>query len=210
MLQIAITIQQSAEFRTSMGALAVLIMLAAYGSQLWTTYRKETEPHPISWLGFGFLTTVGFLVQLQKDAGPGSWVMGVTAFFCFLIGAMSLYRKEWRLADFDVWDWRALGAGIVLLGLYFYSYRFSWGPLLSAALAALADSVLYVPIFRRVRLLPWKENIYAYLLNSLKFVPSLAAMSTYSYETCLYPAAMIVMNAAVVWYLRRRRKGMPA
>ena len=134
--------------------------------------------------------------------------MGLTAVFCFLIGAMSQYKKRWRLANFHAWDWAALAAGAGLFVLYLASRHLSWGPLLSAVLATAADVVLYVPIFRKAWLLPEKENRTAYGLNSLKFIPSLWAMSSYSLETCLYPVAMVIMNAAVVLYLFARRRSL--
>lgn len=189
------------EDKALMGGLAVAIMFAAYGVQLWKTYKGESEPHPISWLGFGFLTGVGYLVQWQKGAGAGSWVMGLTAAFSFLVGFTSQCKKRWRMSDFDNWDWASLVAGIVLFVVYLASKNLSWGPLVSAVLATTADLVLYVPIFKNAR----KENATAYGLNSLKFIPSLVAMDNYSMETYFYPGALIVMNAIVAFYLRKPR-----
>ncbi len=192
--------------QTLMGILAVVIMLAAYGLQLWKTWQGKSEPHPIAWFGFGFLTGVGYLVQLQKGAGAGSWVMGLTAIFCFFVGGMSEWKKRWRMSDFGGWDWAALAAGCGLFALYLASRNLSWGPFTSAVLATSADLILYVPIFKRTWMLPHAEYAPAYGLNSLKFIPSLAAMGSYSVETCLYPSAMVVVNAIVVAYLIWRRK----
>jgi len=146
------------------------------------------------------------LVQIQKEAGAGSWVMGATAIFCVLISGMAQYKRRWLLKEFGRWDWGALAAGIALFALYLGSKNFSWGPILSAALATSADLVLYVPIFTKAWTLPQMENRTSYALNSLKFIPSFFAMESYSWETCLYPAALVVMNAVVVIYLFWRRR----
>ncbi len=189
-----------------MGWLAVAIMLAAYASQLWKTWLGRSEPHPIAWFGFGLLTGVGYLVQIQEGAASGSWVMGFTSIFCFLVGGLSMYKKRWRMADFSKWDWGALVAGLLLFVFYLSSKTLSWGPFLSAILATSADVVLYIPIFRRTWSHPVKETATAYGLNSLKFIPSLFAMGAYSIATCLYPATLIVVNASVVvWLVWRRR-----
>jgi hypothetical protein len=90
------------------------------------------------------------------------------------------------------------------------SRNLSWGPLVSAVLATAADLVLYIPIFKKAWLLPEKENRTSYALNSLKFVPSFFAMDVYSWETCLYPGALIAMNAIVVIYLFWRRQRLRA
>lgn len=196
----------SIDFKTAMGLVSVSIMVVAYGVQLWKTYIGESEPHPIAWFGFGLLTGVGFFIQQQEGAGAGSWVMGLTAISCFLVGGMSQYKKRWHLSDFDGWDWAALVLGIGLFALYMVSKNLSWGPFVSAVLATSADLVLYIPIFKKAWMLPKKENATAYGLNSLKFVPSLFAMNAYSVETCFYPSAMVVINAIVVGYLILRRK----
>ena len=56
-----------------MGALAVVITLAACGIYVWQTLRGEARPHPLSWLIFGILTGTAYLVQRDEAAGPGSW-----------------------------------------------------------------------------------------------------------------------------------------
>jgi len=191
-----------------LGGLAVAIMLWAYGVQLWKTWKGLSEPHPIAWCGFGFLTGVGYLVQAHEGAGAGSWVMGLTALFCFLVGGMSQYKKQWRMSDFGGWDMASLVAGIGLFSLYLFCRNLSWGPMTSAVLATSADVVLYIPIFKRTWSLPDKEYAPSYGLNSLKFIPSLFAMGSYSIETCLYPIAMVITNAAVVFYLIWRKQSL--
>jgi hypothetical protein len=197
-------------YREFWGWLAVVVMCAAYSVQLWETYHKRSEPHPVAWIGFGFLTAVGFLVQRQSGAGAGSLVMGFTALFCFGVGLMSLLRKAgyWHLSDFDGWDWGALIAGGAFFAVYLISRRLSWGPLVSVVLATLADLLLYIPIFKRAKTFPDKESAWAYGLNAAKFVPSLVAMDVWVAETLVYPLALIGINASVVWYLRRRKRQM--
>ena len=188
-----------------MGSVAVVIMIAAYAWQLWKTWIGASKPHPIAWVGFGLLTGIGYLVQYQEGAGAGSWVMGLTAIFCFLVAGMSQYKVHWHISDFDGWDWAALLCGIGLFVLYLISKNLSWGPTVSAVLATSSDLVLYIPIFRKAWMLPDDECAPAYALNSLKFVPSIFAMNVYSTATCLYPWAMIIANAIVVFYLLWRR-----
>ena len=81
-------------FKDFMGALAVAITLVAYGIYVWQTLRGEARPHPLSWLIFGILTGTAYLVQRDEAAGPGSWVMGITAAVCLLLCLMSFWRGE--------------------------------------------------------------------------------------------------------------------
>jgi hypothetical protein len=65
----------AATFKDIMGALAVLIAVAAYSIYVWQSFCGETRPHPLSWLIFGILTGTGYLVQLDErpDPAAGSW-----------------------------------------------------------------------------------------------------------------------------------------
>ena len=49
-------------FRDAMGALAVVITLAAYGIYVWQTLRGEARPHPLSWPIFGILTGTAYTI----------------------------------------------------------------------------------------------------------------------------------------------------
>src|ERR1700761_6792469 len=71
-----------------MGALAAAIGLASYAIYVWQSLRGEARPHPLSWLIFGILSGTGYLVQVDQAAGPGSWVMGITAVVCLLLCVM--------------------------------------------------------------------------------------------------------------------------
>lgn len=192
--------------KTAWGILAVIIMLAAYSLQIYQIQNGESEPHPIAWLGFGLLTGLGWIVQLLEGAGAGSWVMGGTAIFCFLIAFLSWYKTRKRKSTSDRYDWAVLGVGIALCLFYMAAKNCSWGPVTAAALATAADLVLYIPILRKAWFEPDKEYGPSYFLNSLKFIPSLFAMANYSFATCLYPSALIVANLIVVVYLWIRKK----
>ena len=191
-----------------MGNLAIAIMLLAYSLQIWKINKGISKPHLITWFGFGLLTGIGYLVQRQEGAGAGSWVMGLTALFCFLIAGMTQYKNHWRISDFDFWDWASFVLGIILFALYLTCKHLSWGPITSAILATLADLVLYGPTLKEAWSKPENEYWPAYALNSLKFLPSLFAMDNYSTATCLYPAALVFMNGFMVFYFWWRKNSL--
>jgi len=132
-----------------MGALAAAMALAAYGIYVWKTLHGEARPHPLSWLIFGILTGTGYLVQLDQAAGPGSWVMGITAAVCLLLCLMSFWRGE---RAFPWYEWAFLVAAAIVFGFYLWSrepalvaatlsgalrdFFIRSGPAISASLAA--------------------------------------------------------------------------
>ena len=187
-----------------MGALSVFIMLIAYTVYLWQTRRAGgIQPHPFSWLLWGFVTGVAYLVQATKGAGPGSWVVGLTALMCFLISALSLFKHRW---SFSLFDWLSLAAGLVVLGYYMLSKN----PTLSAILATSTDVIGYGSTVKKGWSEPRKDSATSFALNSLKFVPSLLALNSYSLATWLYPATLVVVNGAVTIMLLLRRSSLEA
>jgi hypothetical protein len=196
------------ELQLTMAILGVLITAAAYTVMIWKTMEGKARPHPVAWYGFGALTAVGYFVQWQKGAGAGSWVLGLTFVACFVVGAISQWKGRWHVRDFDRWDWLALVLGLGCGILYSASRNLAFGPLASAIWATTGDLILYAPILKNAWEKPNDENATGYFLNSIKFIPTFVAMNVWSLETCLYPAALVVMNGFVVFYLIWRREAV--
>jgi len=159
----------------------------------------------MTWLAFGGFTIVGWLVQIQKGAGPGGWALGVTWAGCFVISGASLWeqiqenQKWWGFPRKD-WAWLAVSVAIFLFYLYFPNQ-----PTVAAVLVTLADLAAYGPTIDQGWRDPHRDSIPAFVLNSVKFVPALLALHAYSVATILYPASLLIMNAFVAWLLHHRR-----
>ncbi len=188
-------------YKETMGALAVLIALVAYGIYGWQTTTGETRPHPLSWLIFGILTGTGFLVQWNENAGAGSWVMGVTAAICFILAAVSVKKGE---RTFPWYEW----AFLIAAGVVFLFYLSTKEPTSSAILATAVDVLGYGPTLTKAWSRPASDSVTSFALNSLKFIPSLFAMNNISVATCVYPSTLIVVNGAVAILLLWRRAQM--
>ena len=123
--------------KAALGALSVGIMAVAYAIYLWQTMKKGgVQPHPFSWLLWGLVTAVVYLVQRDRNGGAGSWVTGITAAVCFVIGTVTLLKHRWRFSWFD---WISLGTGLAVLGFYLLARD----PTQSAVLATITDVVGY-------------------------------------------------------------------
>lgn len=186
--------------KSLMGASSVAIMLLAYAIYIWQTAREEgVRPHPFSWFLWGFVTGVAYLVQVSQGAGAGSWVVGLTSLICVLIGAFSFLKHQWY---FSVFDWLSLAAGLAVFAFYLLSRK----PTESAVLATVTDVIGYASTIKQGWREPEKDSATSFALNSAKFVPSIFALNSYSVATCLYPATLVVMNAAVAAMLLLRRR----
>ena len=52
---------------------------------------------------------------------------------------------------------------------------------------------------------PHSDSVTTFLLNGLKFIPSFFAMDSISVATCVFPATLVVANAAVALIIFTRR-----
>ena len=189
-----------------MGYLSVVITVGGYLLYIASMYKNEqgharqVKPHPLSWVMFGFLTLTGWLVQEAGGGKAGSWCLGVTGVFCFVIAGVSYikYRREWR---FSLDEWASVAGGILLFAFYLVTND----AVLSATLAIGADLVFYWPTVKKGWLYPHTDNPVNFVFNSVKCIPSLLALSTVSYITSGYLWMLLVMNGlvAIMLWLRR-------
>ena len=206
--------------KDAMGALAVLIAIVAYGIYAWKSLRGDARPHPLSWLIFGVLTSTGYLVQLDQQAGPGSWVMAITTIVCFLLCVMSFWQGE---RTFPWYEWAFLAAAAVVFAFYLWSRNpgliatavtgaprdllIRYAPEISSSLAAFVSVIGFGPTVTKAWARPHSDSASVFLLNSLKFVPSFFALDSVSIATWVMPAALVIANAgvALIIFLRRRQ-----
>ncbi len=186
-------------FKDLMGGLAVAIALFSYGLYVWKTLRAHARPHPLSWLIFGVLSGTGFLIQLDQAAGPGSWVMGVTAAVCFMLCLIGFWQGE---RSFPWYEWAFLAAAAIVFAFYLVSQQ----PAPSAILASLVNVLGFGPTLTKAWARPHSDSSSTFMLNGLKFVPSLFAMDRVSIATCVLPASLVVTNLTVALVIFARRQ----
>ena len=121
--------------------------------------------------------------------------------FCLLLAFVSVARGE---RTFPAYEWAFLVAG----GIVFVLYLLTREPTIAAVLATIIDMLAFGPTLTRGWVQPHKDSVTSYALNSAKFVPSLLAMEAVSVATCIYPATLVVMNAAVAILLVGRRRAI--
>jgi len=188
------------ELQQLLGAFAVAIGCVAYAIYLWRTAKQGgISPHPFSWLLWGLVTTVAALVQKATGAGPGLWVTAFTAVVCFVIGTLTLLKNRWVFTTFD---WLSLAVGMAVLVFYV----FATNPTASALLATATDVVGYSSTIRKGWMTPRTDSATSFALNSIKFIPALFALNSYSIATSLYPATLVVVNGGVALMLVIRRR----
>jgi hypothetical protein len=188
----------AATFKAVMGAIAVVIALFSYALYVWQTLRGQARPHPLSWLIFGTLSGTGYLVQLDEAAGPGSWVMGITAVVCLLLCVMSFWRGE-RI--FPWYEWAFLAAAAVIFAFYLVARQ----PTAAAVLATIVNVLGFGPTVTKAWTRPHTDSITTFALNSIKWLPAFLAFDSVSVAGWVMPVALVVANGLVALLIFWRR-----
>lgn len=185
--------------KTVFGLLAVIISLPGYAIYIRNTFRGTTKPQFYSWLIWGTLAAIGFSSQIVSGAGPGSWVTGVTVLGCAMIAVLALFKGERKLSRTD--------KVLLLLSAVAVAMRIlSDSPLEALLLAVFAALIGYVFTSKKAYYNPQHETVLTYILNSVKFFPSLFALTTVSKLTFIYPFSMMLANAWLAALIIYRRK----
>ena len=85
-------------------------------------------------------------------------------------------------------------------------WRFAHAPLLATLLVIFADSLAFVPTFRKSLSKPHEETVSQYALSSIHWIFSIAALQVFALTTWLYPAVVVIEDFAFVVMLVVRRK----
>jgi hypothetical protein len=189
------------DWRSALGALSVALALLAFAIYGWQTLAGQIRPHPLSWSLFGVLAAIGYWVQRDEGAHAGSWLLLAMVLFSFLLAAVSVARGERR---FPKHEWAFLAAACLVLIFYLFVKE----PTLAAVLISIIDTLGCGPIFSRGWSHPHKDSVTSFILNGVKYAPSLLAMQPISIATCLYPATLLCLNVAVAIMLTLRRRAL--
>ena len=187
------------ENKEMLGYAATFIGIIGYVPYFTNIFANKTKPHAFSWFVWSLLTGVAFAAQFTENAGPGSWVTGLTAVACFTIFLLALVKGERR---FPLFDWIALTVALFSIVLWWLTKN----PMISIILITFIDAVGFLPTFRKGFHKPFEETATTFALSAAKFVPALFALETYTIATWLYPASLVLMNGLFVAILLIRRQ----
>ncbi|MGB4759205.1 MAG: hypothetical protein WBP26_04040 [Candidatus Saccharimonadales bacterium] len=162
-------------------------------------FAGKTKPHAFTWFVWFLLTAIAFFAQIAGDGGPGAWVTGFTAAVSFVIFVVALKVGKHNIAPAD---WFFFIGSLASLGLWFITKD----PVGSVILITIIDLLAFLPTFRKSWHKPHEETSITYMLSGIKFAISIAALSTITITTVLYPLSLVVTNIAFVAMLQWRRK----
>jgi len=172
------------------GILSIIPALFAYYFYFRDMFAGKTKPHAFSWLTWTILAGIGFSAQISAHAGIGAWTTGLTSAASFTVFCLALYKGDTHPTRFD---WILLMLALVSLALLTVVRNKELA--LCLTLAALITG--FAMTARKAYKKPSEENGRAFLLNALKFLPAIPALSSFSFLTVAYPLVAGLGNATI-------------
>ena len=186
-------------YKIIFGYISVAITLLSFVLYFYGIIKGQTKPHAFSWLIWTLLTGTIFIIQVLENGGAGAWSTGTTTITTFIVAIMSFYVGDRHFTRFD---WFALLGALMGIGLWLVTKN----PLLAVIIITLTDGIGYLPSFRKGFYKPNEEIISMYLINNVRYVISLMALSSYSLSVWLYPVALTFFNTVYSIFIFWRRK----
>jgi hypothetical protein len=83
------------------GIAPLILAIPSYAYYVRSVLRKQTVPHMYSWLIWSILALVGFIAQINSNAGPGAWNTGITSLSCFIVFIVATRYGDKYLTKLD-------------------------------------------------------------------------------------------------------------
>ncbi len=185
-------------YKELLGFLSSGMGILSLGLYIKTIFYGTTKPHYFTWLIWSLLMGIAFAAQMSENAGPGSWVIGLSAVGCFMIAVLGFFRGEKNITRSDK---IAFACGLAAIPLWQITKNPQW----SVILVTLIDCIGFYPTFRKTWYKPYEEPVSPYVISLFTMLVSVFALQTINLTTALYPSALVFANAAFVVMIYARR-----
>lgn len=187
---------------------AVVLNLLAGAIYIINAIWGRGKPHFVTWFLLGVITSMAFLNQLEAGERVGAIPLGMAAMTNFancLIGFIKDKKEHgWKFPVTKA-DWACGVLGLVAL----YFWQQADNPFVAVWLLTFASLSAFVPTLRRAWRDPWGETLTKYQITTVRYVLTVAALSSYSFVTAFYPAVWIGVNLMTCVLLIARRRSVP-
>ena len=187
------------EYKIICAVVAATLEIIANFPYIRDILLKKTKPHLFTWFIWSLLTVLSFFILISEGAGTGAWVTGVTAMTCLGIFVLAFFFGERKIT---ISDWICLVLAFFALILW----KNVNDVFLAMIMIVIADTLGFIPTFRKSFYRPQEETLSTYFLVTCKHVLTFLALQAYTPTTILYPGILFLTNFLFVVLLVVRRK----
>lgn len=181
------------ESKAIFGILSAIFTLFGAIFYLRSIYRKEINPHILSWIGWAFITMIGATAMLDSGSTWSVLFVISNSLSCISVALYSIYKRVGTWST-TIYDYVFFGFGI--LGIILWQ-TFD-APLLAIVLSVLADLFFAVPTLVKVYKNPKSENAKSWIPYCIAGIFGLLSMKTFSSTEVLYPIYIFTLNFMVL------------
>jgi hypothetical protein len=181
------------EIKALFGILSSIVVLIGGFPYIKDIYKRKARPHVLSWLGWGFITSLGALAML---ASGSKWVVAIlfaNSLLCFIIVVFSIVRKVAILSTTKL-DYLFFGLGI--LGLVLWQTLDM--PIFAIVCAILADFSFGLPNIIKIYKKPKTETTFIWLTATLSGLLSMFAIEHFTFSQSGYPIYLFIYDTIVL------------
>ncbi|MEM9468641.1 MAG: hypothetical protein AAF988_00600 [Pseudomonadota bacterium] len=180
------------------GTITVLMTIFICGLYIRDTIKGKIKPHPFSWSIWFIITGTIFLAQVSDSAGPGAWMNGVVTLINLLIAILALKNGFGLIKKLDV---VVFIMAITAIAIWIVTSS----PFYSVIILVIANTLGFIPTFRKSFYEPYSEPIYLYSVGFFRHGLSIIALSNYTLITALSSIMLVIINLLVALFLIWRR-----
>jgi len=175
------------------GIMSAVFTLIGATFYLRSIYRKESNPHLLSWIGWAFITIIGATAMLYSGSTWSTIFIFSNSLSCISVSIYALYKKV-GVWSTTIYDYVFFGLGI--LGIILWQ-TFD-APLLAIILSVIADLFFAIPTVVKVYKDPESENYKAWVPYCIAGIFGLLALGTFTSTEVLYPIYIFTLNFIVL------------
>lgn len=181
---------------------AIALTFLAFVPYILSTRRGRTKPHVFSWVIWALATFIVFAAQLADGAGFGAWSIGLS-------GALTLYIAylAWVSAsDHSITrsDWVFFIPALLSMPLWAVTKDPFWAVVILTTI----DTLGFIPTFRKAYHKPYEEQLFLYVVMTIRNAVSVPALENLSWTTVLFPGVLCVTCGGFVVFTLMRRKAV--
>ncbi|HEY4487826.1 MAG TPA: hypothetical protein VI483_03635 [Candidatus Paceibacterota bacterium] len=185
--------------RLLFAAVAIVLEFVGIFPYFRDIFRGTTRPHVFTWFSWGVINTVVAVAQFTSGGGAGTAVTAVVALSCFSITLLAARQGN---KDITRSDWVCLIGSLLAIG----SWTITRDALTAVIIVTVADMIAMIPTVRKTYKRPTEETLSAWIISVFRNIFAILALQSFAVVNWLYPASLIISDAAFVILLIVRRR----
>lgn len=180
-----------------LGVAASFLGTAAY---VRDTLRGTTKPNRVTYIIWAVNPLIAAFVSFAAGAGLAALPVLATGLgpLAVLLASIANKNSYWKLSTFDYF----CGACSIVAIFFWLAAA---GPILPISLAIISDGFAVLPTITKSWKYPETETGIAYVLGLFCPLTSFAAIKTWDFPSCAFPAYLLVANIFLVLAVYRRK-----